>query len=289
MKKRVYTIISVLLLIALARYGMDKLPADAPTDSSAIHDGKMHVYYLDVDQADSIFIALPNGENMLIDAGTGDSGGEIVNTLESMGVAEIDHLIGTHPHSDHIGGMQRVVESFEINNVYMPNAMTDTKTFENLLLAIKDKGNTITTARAGVSVISDGNLQAEFVAPNSEKYEDLNNYSAVMKLTYGETVFLFTGDAEKLSEDEVRTNIKCDVLKVGHHGSSTSTSRNFLKKTEPEYAIISCGRDNSYGHPHKEIVERLEKAGITIYRTDLNGTIEAVSDGTGIVFNTERE
>ncbi len=292
MKRLIYLILAAIMALALVGCEIDIQQLEALLSEGykqAVYDGKLHVFYLDVDQADSIFIQLPNGENMLIDAGTKESGEEIVDTLENLGVSAINHLIATHPHADHIGGMQEVVESFDIANIYMPNAVTDTRTFENLLLTIKEKGNTITTAKAGVEILSDDNLNAVFVAPNSNEYEDLNNYSAVIKLTFGETSFVFTGDAEKLSEDEIRTNIKCDVLKVGHHGSSTSTSRNFLKKTEPTYAVISCGMDNSYGHPHKEVMQRLEKAGIAIYRTDLNGTIEAVSDGNEIIFNVERD
>ncbi len=252
------------------------------------YDGNLHIYYLDVGQADSTFILLPNGENMLIDAGTKDNGKDIVNVLDSLGVDNIDYLVGTHPHTDHIGGMQQVIENFDIGKIYMPKASSNTATYKNLLNAIKKNGYTITTAKAGVNILSEDSLSATIVAPNSSAYDDLNNYSAVIKLTYGLTSFLFAGDAEKLSEDEIRTNIKCDVLKVGHHGSSTSTSKNFLKKTEPEYAIISCGADNDYGHPHKEVIQRLYNAGISTYRTDLNGTIEAISDGYTISFNSER-
>lgn len=252
------------------------------------YDGKLHIYYLDVDQADSTFILLPNGENMLIDAGTKESGEDIVNVLDSLGVNTIDYLVGTHPHADHIGGMQQVVESFDIGEIYMPKASSNIKSYKNLLQTIKEKRYTITTAKAGVKILSEGNLTATIVAPNSSEYDDLNNYSAVIKLTFGMTSFVFTGDAEKLSEDEIRTNIKCDVLKVGHHGSNTSTSKNFLKKTEPTYAVISCGAGNDYGHPHKEVLKRLENARVTVYRTDLNGTVEAISDGYNITFNSER-
>ncbi len=252
------------------------------------YDGKLHVYYLDVGQADSTFILLPNGENMLIDAGTKENGKDIVNVLDSLGVNNIDYLIGTHPHTDHIGGMQQVIENFDIGEIYMPKVSSNTKTYNNLTQAIKERRYTITTAKAGVDILSEDSLTATIVAPNSKEYDDLNNYSAVIKLTYGMTSFVFAGDAEKLSEDEIRTNIKCDVLKVGHHGSNTSTSKNFLKKTSPTYAVISCGENNDYGHPHKEVIQRLYKSGVSVYRTDLNGTVEAISDGYTITFNSER-
>lgn len=286
-KKFIYFIVVAILALILKF-----IDSDTPITNTTFispYDGKLHVYYLDVGQADSIFIKLPNNENMLIDAGVDESGEKIVEALQSSGTEKIDYLVATHPHADHIGGMQEVVENFDIGKVYMPAAVTNTRTYEDLLLAIKSKGNTITTAKAGTDILSDENLSAVFVAPNSAEYDDLNNYSAVIKLTYGNNSFVFTGDAEKLSEDEIRANIKCDVLKVGHHGSNTSTSKNFLKKTEPTYAVISCGADNEYGHPHKEVMQRLNNAGIEIYRTDVNGTIEAVSDGNNITFNVERD
>lgn len=252
------------------------------------NDEKLHIYYLDVGNADSIFIKLPDGKTMLIDAGEKESGNKIVDYLKNAGVQSIDYLIATHPHADHIGGMVSLINAFEIKNAYMTNAVNDTKTFENLLLALEAEGCPVTQAKAGVKILSDNNLGAVFVAPNSDEYEDLNNYSAVIKLTYGNNSFVFAGDAEKESEDEIRTNIKCDVLKVGHHGSNTSTTKNFLKKTEPTYAVISCSKDNDYNHPHDKVLKRLEDAGVIVYRTDISGTIEVVSDGSNIEFYTER-
>ncbi len=283
MKRLIYTIL--IAAMALTISGKNILP-----DSSTVHinDGNLHVFYLDVNQADSALIILPNGDSMLIDAGNAEDGAKIIKKIKSLGLDTVDYLIATHPHADHIGGMEKVVRAFDIGKIYMTNAQTNTKTFENLLLAIKEKGKNITRAKAGVEIFSEENISAHFVAPNADFYDDLNNYSAVMKLTYGQNSFLFTGDAEKLSEDQIRHNIKCDVLKVGHHGSSSSTTSNFLKKTEPQYAVISCGSDNSYGHPHDQVMERLEREKIKIYRTDRNGTIEAVSDGKNITFYTER-
>lgn len=282
-KKLIYFILIAIFAIVSEFYYNEPLIHINP------YDGKLHVYYMDVGQGDSIFIQLPNNENMLIDAGTEDSGTKIAKSLKKADIDKIDHLVATHPHADHIGGMQKIVESFDIENIYMPDAATNIRTYENLLLAIKRKGNKITTAKSNTKIVSNDKLNITIVAPNSNEYEDLNNYSAVIKLTYGERSFVFTGDAEKLSEDEIRSNIKCDVLKIGHHGSSTSTSENFLKKTHPTYAVISCGADNEYGHPHREVMERLKKAGVKIYRTDINGTTEFVSDGNNISINTERD
>jgi len=284
MKKAILIIIGIILAVLGA---LNSAPAEISTVPS-LPDGELHIYYMDVDQADSIFIVLPDGKNMLIDAGNKTDGEKIVKSIRSMGFDNIDHLIATHPHSDHIGGMEEVVRAFDIDKIYMTKGQTNTKTFQNLLIAIRDKGYKITIAKAGVNIIDENGVSASFVAPNSDIYEDLNNYSAVIKLTYGQNSFVFTGDAEKTSEDEIRSNIKCDVLKIGHHGSSSSTSKNFLKKTEPKYAVISCGEGNEYGHPHAEVMRRLNDANIKIYRTDIHGTVEAISDGVNITFSTER-
>lgn len=285
MRKSILSVAAAIVIAILGFLGVE------PTQNAITYtpDGKMHIYYLDVGQADSMFIVLPNGENMLIDAGNKENGNQIADTIRNMGFDKIDTLIATHPHTDHIGGMETVVRSLDIGRIYMTNAVSNTATFEKLLLAIKEKEYKITTARAGVEIIKNEDVTAEFVAPVADSYEDTNDYSAMVKLTHGENVFMFTGDGEKKAEDLIRANIKCDVLKVGHHGSDTSTSKNFLKKTEPKYAVISCGEGNDYGHPHAKVLDRLDERGVKVYRTDINGTVEAVSDGVNIVFNTEKE
>lgn len=240
------------------------------------------VNYLDVGQGDSIFIELPNGKTMLIDASTKDYGEGIVEYIKDSGYDKLDYLVATHPHADHIGGMEEVVKSLDIGEIYMPKATTTTKTYKNLLLAIKDKGLSINTAKAGENIFSDDNLQINILAPNSDKYESLNNYSAVVKITYKNRKFLFMGDAEKLSEKEITADVSADILKVGHHGSSSSTSEEFLKKVNPSAAVISCGVDNSYGHPHSETLNILERFNIQIFRTDTMGTIIAESDGNSL-------
>ena len=257
--------------------------------AQSVSDGKLHVFYVDVGQGDCSFIYLPNGKNMLIDAGEKDYGSKIIRALKEKGINKIDFLVATHPHSDHIGGMTQIVNFFDIGKIYMPKVAHTTETYQSLLNAIGRKEMKIHTAKAGVEIFNEENLSAIFVAPNSSDYDDLNNYSAVIKLTYGKNSFVFTGDAEKKSEDEIRTNIKCDVLKVGHHGSSSSTTANFLKKTEPKYAVISCGAGNDYGHPSEKVLARLNKSKAKIYRTDICGTVEAVSDGENIIFYTEKE
>ena len=248
-------------------------------------EGRLSVHYLDVGQGDSEFVQLPNGECMLIDAGDMNYGGEITEQIKSLGYDKIDYLIATHPHADHIGGMSEVIENFEIGEIYMPRATTNTATFEELLNTISDKGLSISTARSETVIEESGGLTMEFLAPCSAEYDDLNNYSAVLKITFNDSSFIFTGDAEDVSENEMLENsyskLNSDVLKVGHHGSKYSTTEDFLNAVSPEYAVISCGKDNSYGHPHNETVKRLTDAGVKLYRTDRLGAVTISTNGDG--------
>lgn len=248
------------------------------TDNS--HNVRVH--FLDVGQGDSIFIELTDGKSMLIDASTAEYGEGIADYIKDNGYSKIDYLVATHPHADHIGGMQDVVEQLEIGEIYMPKASSTTKTYKNLLKVIKAKGNKINTAKAGNTIYSDSSLGIDILAPNSDSYEEINDYSVVIKLVYGSKSFLFTGDAEKLSENEITADVSADVLKVGHHGSSTSSSDKFIKRVNPEYAVISCGEGNSYGHPHKETIKTLNKYDVEIFRTDTMGTIIAQTDGESL-------
>ncbi|TGJ76377.1 hydroxyacylglutathione hydrolase [Caproiciproducens galactitolivorans] len=251
------------------------------------------VYYLDVGQGDSELIRLASGKTVLIDAGTPDTADALCDMLEKLGVSKIDILIATHPHADHIGGMAKVVGRFPIGEIYMPRIpdkqVPTTATYEKLLTAIDSKGMKVTEGKAGMTVLDADGEKLEFLAPNSKKYTDLNNYSIVALLTCGEKRFLFMGDAQTDSEKEIlkkETKLNCDVLKCGHHGSSTSTSAAFLKAAAPQSAVISCGVNNDYGHPDKKTVARLQKAGVMIYRTDRQKTILARCDGKTVQFET---
>lgn len=253
--------------------------------------GELIIHYLDLGQADSILLELPNNEIMLIDAGNNSDGQKLVNYLREQGIDTIDYLIGTHPHADHIGGLDDVIENFVIGRIYMPEVIHTTKTFEDVLLAVQRKGKKITPARTEVSIIDDPVLQIYFLSPISNNYKDLNHYSAVVKVDFLDKSFLFTGDAEKINEEEMiekyGSSLKSHVLKVGHHGSNTSTSEEFIEKVVPDYAVISVGKDNSYGHPSALVIQRLQNHGVKIYRTDLQGTIIARSDGQQILFNQD--
>lgn len=248
----------------------------------------LKVHYLDVGQGDSIFIELPNNETMLIDAAESYQSENIINYLKNLNYQKIDYVIGTHPHTDHIGGLKDIINTFEIGKIYMPKVVSTTKTYESLLMAIKDKNLKINTAKAGTSIIDTNALKINILAPNNSTYTELNNYSVVTKITYGTTKFLFMGDAEKLSENEIKEDVTADVIKIGHHGSNTSSSIDFIKKVNAKYGIISVGLNNKYNLPKEEIITNWENSGTKIYLTSINGTITASSDGTNIKIESEK-
>ena len=284
--------IITIVIVLLALFGGFQLakPVSRQISNNAPLSGadSLCVHYIDVGQGDSALITLPNGKTMLIDAGDNGTERQLISYLKSVGISQIDYLVGTHPHSDHIGGMQEILESFPVGKIFMPRVTHTSQTYIKLLETIQEKNLSVSTARQGKLVLDEGDVHAEFLAPCSDSYEDLNNYSAVLRLTYQDTAFLFMGDAETLAEREIlscASDVSADVLKVGHHGSSTSTSKQFLDAVSPDYAVISCGSDNSYGHPHRETLESLEKAGCSVLRTDETGTILIETDGNQIRVN----
>lgn len=251
-------------------------------------NGTLKVHYINVAQGDAILIQC-DGVNMLIDAGANDKAELVKYYLESQGVNKLEYVIGTHPHEDHIGGIDVVIDNFDIGKAIMPKETSTTETFKDVINSINNKNLKITEPKVGTSY-SLGGASWEIVAPNSNFYDNSNNYSVVIKLIYRNNSFLFTGDAEDISEEEMLNNgidLKADVLKLGHHGSSSSTTEEFLAAVKPEYAVISVGRMNSYGHPHNEVMSRLDASAIPVYRTDESSTIVATSDGEKITFNCE--
>ncbi len=240
------------------------------------------IHFIDVGQGDSIFIELPNNETMLIDAGESSKEEVVSEYINTLGYNKINYVIGTHPHSDHIGGLAHIINSFNIEKIYMPKALSTSKTYENLLNTIYKNNKNIITAKAGIKIIDEDNLKINILAPNNNNYSNLNNYSVVIKINYKSKSFLFMGDAEILSENEILTDVSADIIKIGHHGSDTSSSESFLSKVNPKYAIIMVGENNKYNHPNQTILDRLERNNIITYRTDLNGNIVITSDGNEI-------
>lgn len=246
------------------------------------------IHFIDVGQGDSIFIELPNNETMLIDAGESSKEEVVSEYINTLGYNKINYVIGTHPHSDHIGGLAHIINSFNIEKIYMPKALSTSKTYENLLNTIYKNNKNIITAKAGIKIIDEDNLKINILAPNNNNYSNLNNYSVVIKINYKSKSFLFMGDAEILSENEILTDVSADIIKIGHHGSDTSSSESFLSKVNPKYAIIMVGENNKYNHPNQTILDRLERNNIITYRTDLNGNIVITSDGNEINVEVSR-
>ena len=258
--------------------------SETPTYNKQI----LEIHYIDVGQGDSIFIELPNTQTMLIDAGESWKATTVINYINNQGYTKLDYVIGTHPHADHIGGLAQVINNFSIGNIYMPKAVSTSKTYENLLSTIANKGLSVTTAKSGVNILNQNNLKIDILAPNSSSYSNLNNYSAVIKITYGSKKFLFMGDAETKSESEILSDVSADVIKVGHHGSDTSSSQTFINRVNPTYAIVMVGSGNKYEHPYIDILNKWKNAGATIYRTDINGNIVVTSDGQNLDIKTSK-
>ena len=282
--KKLITLLVVLLALALGYFERK--------EEHVVIDDKLEVTFLDVGQGDSAVIRLgESNEVILIDTGEADFAGRVTSYLDRHDIRTINYLVATHPHSDHIGSMSQIVDKYDVEKIYMPRAVNNTKSYEKFLMSIKNKGLKAKEARAGV-VLTDGEVSAQFVGPVGSGYEELNDYSAVLKISCKDVSFLFTGDAEKLSENEMLHNgeqLQADVLKVGHHGSNTSSGMEFLHQVMPDYAIISTDGE-SYGHPHKEVLERLRKVNpyIEILMTNECGNITFTTDGENIEYETDR-
>lgn len=275
-------IISIVLAAVIALTALCSCDLwDSFSDETA-KKGELVCHYLDVGQGDSIFVELPNNQTMLIDSGENYHGEGILQYIKDRKHDKIDYLICTHPHSDHIGSMAYIVRHFDIGKVYMPKVSTNSSLYENLLKAIKAKKLTVQNAKQGVKIIddSDSKLTAEVLAPVKIVKGNLNNCSIVFRLRYNNTSFLFTGDAERAELSTLSGDLKSDVLKVGHHGSSTSTTKAFLNQVNPKIAVISCGCDNDYGHPHRSTLTLLTRINCEVHRTDKEGTISVTSNGS---------
>lgn len=284
-KRRRLTLLMLICLAVILLVALALIPQIEPTAQQDVyHNGALEVLIIDVAQGDSILVTADTGETMLIDAGDKSNTDAIREELDERGIREIDILVATHPHADHIGGMADMITSYNIGTVYMPDETSDSNTYENLVDMINENNIPLVTAYAGLS-FDLGDALCTIVSPEKEADESANNESVAIFLDYEDTEFLFTGDMETKAESAVLESgyyIDADVLKVAHHGSSSSTSEAFLRAVTPEYAIISCGKGNSYGHPHAETLEVLDKFEADVFRTDLSGDILFLSDGQNI-------
>lgn len=256
-----------------------------PGANEAASGSGLAVHFIDVGQGDSI-LASSEGHYMLIDAGENDQADTVISYLKQQGVTKLDYVIGTHPHSDHIGGLDKVIDTFAVEKVMLPPVEHTTQTFEDVLDSIASKGLKITKPVPGDSYDL-GGASFTVLSPVKDYDGDLNNWSVGVRLTYGSSSFVMCGDAESEAEADIIGSgalLKADVLKAGHHGSRTSTSDAFLKKADPDWVVIQCGKGNSYGHPHEETLEKLKKAGCQVLRTDEAGNITAFSDGSKITW-----
>ena len=258
-------------------------------DDSVILDDKLFVSFIDVGQGDSIFIELPNNETMLIDAGEEYESDNVIEFINDKGYSKIDYLIGTHPHSDHIGGLVNVINSYDIKEIYLPKVIHTSQTYETLLNTIYNLNLEVNAASSGMVIFQDEHLKVNILSPTLEEYSNLNNYSVVVKLDYGSTSFLFMGDAEALVEEEIIEYANSDVIKVGHHGSDTSSSMDFVNAVDADYAVIMSGKDNQYDLPSSNVVDRWTNSGAKVFNTSVNGNIIFSSDGNNIFVEVEYE
>lgn len=258
------------------------------TETAAdIKTSKFSMHFIDVGQGDATLIGC-DGEWMLIDAGDNTKGTAVQLYLKKAGVLKLKYIIGTHPDADHIGGMDVIITKFDCENIFLPDKKSDSREYEELIDAINYRNYKISVPKVGEK-FSLGSADFTVLGPIS-KAESNNNNSIVVKVKYKDTSFLLSGDAESEEEQEIvdsGADLKSDVYHAGHHGSNTSSSSEWLKKISPEYVVISCGKGNTYGHPHREVLDEFKKLGAKVYRTDEQGSIVVSSDGVKLSWNVK--
>lgn len=272
---------ALLLLLCLLLTGCTAPASSQEADQFVVH-------FIDVGQADSVLLEY-NGQFVLIDGGYQESGPVVVEYLQEQGVEELALVVATHLHGDHLGGLPTVLSVFPTQRIWCSSRTYYSNAYDLFCYYADQQDVPIENPMIGEKFLL-GDVALQLLGPISKDYVDLNNTSLVIMATYENNKFLFTGDMRWEAEKELveaGTDLKADVLKVGHHGSYTSSSYVFLREVMPEYAVIMCGRDNEYGHPHTEPMSRLRDADVTIYRTDLMGTVIATSDGENISFTWE--
>lgn len=280
-KLRNYLLILLLLCTTLLT---GCTPSDS-TEETAAPSANLEIHFIDVGQADSTLLTV-QGKAVLIDTGNRDDDETVIDYLHAQDVQQLDALIFTHPHEDHAGSGAAVAEEFQPETVYMNQDTTDSQFFLDLLDELDAQGMKPEHPSPG-DTFSMGDCEFKFLGP-AKDYQDTNDNSLIVRVTYGKNHFLFTGDAEQRPEDDLaesRYDLSADVLQAGHHGSETSSTYEFLREVNPSHVVISCGRDNSYGHPDQAALSRFRDVGATVYRTDTMGSVIAVSDGSEITFN----
>ena len=263
--------------------GSNVNPSDIPENSN------FEAHFIDVGQADSALIEC-DGETMMIDGGNVADSNVVAAYLKKEDVTELNYVVCSHAHEDHVGGLSGALSVTKADNIYAPKTETNTKAYKNFKKKAEEQNVEIKHPNVG-DEIQLGSSTVEFLGPVDENGKDLNSTSIVLKITYGNTSFLFTGDAESDEEEEILNSgadLKSTVLKVGHHGSRTSTSYPFLREVMPQYAVISVEKGNSYGHPNEETLSKLSDAGVEVYRTDESGDIVMTSDGNSISITTSK-
>ncbi len=267
-------------------------PIERLDDESVPSNSSIEIHFFDVGEGDSTLVAC-DGKVMLIDGGNPGSSRFLYSYLKQHEINHLDYVICSHAHEDHVGGLAGALNYATVGTVYAPVKEYDTRAFKSFVKYVEQHGNIITIPKAG-DIFSLGNAKVEIIGPvdMSLAENNENNSSIVVHIIFGETSFLIMGDAEAEEEASILNagyNVKSTVLRVGHHGSNTSTSDDFIKEVAPEYCVISVGSDNQYGHPHDEVINRISSYGAIIYRTDLNGEIHCVSDGRTVTFDFDRE
>lgn len=281
--KRLLALLLVLLLLTGCTPAEPVTPPES--DSSVNAEPGLSVHFLDVQHADCILLAC-GGEYALVDGAYPESGDKIVSYLREQGVEELELMVGTHPHGDHIGGLPQVLDSFPTETVWASQLPYTNDYVAAFTTAATRNGADFVQPRPGDSFRL-GDATIDVIGPLNLQYEDANDLSLVLRVTYGDTRFLLTGDMEELAERELveaDVDLKADVLKVGHHGSASSTSYRFLRAVAPTYGVISLAAYNEYGHPHNAPLSRLMDADVTIYRTDKMYDVVAFSDGQTVTF-----
>ena len=277
---RKFTALLLLLCVLLTGCQIELL---LPTEAPFVADGNLNVHFIDVGQADSILLEC-DGVFALVDGGNTADGDLVIDYLESQNVRKLSLVVGTHPHEDHIGGLAAVLDHFPAENLWFSAQPNTNKTITKFLDAAERQDLDIVEGKPGMQFAL-GRATITVLGPVRTDYDDANNLSLVLMVQFGSTRFLLTGDMERTAENDLiesGADLRADVLKVGHHGSSSSTGYRFLREVMPTYGIISCGQDNEYGHPHEESLSRLEDAEVVVFRTDLVSHIVAVSDGKNI-------